>query len=84
MHPCAPAVLLCVSLTACAELFCCLVCFLKATTQRPHHGWILGAETKPPGLWKSVTMMVSFYTALANQKYAFTLLCSGLETVGGA
>lgn len=56
-----PAVLLFATLMACFELFC-FICFLSATTQRLHHGWILGVETKQPGVWKSVTMMVSCYT----------------------
>lgn len=74
----------CVSLTACVELFGSLVCFLSATIQRPHHGWILGVETEPPDRWKSVTMMVSFYSSFIKSKRSSTLLCSGSGTAGDA
>lgn len=84
MHSCPPAVLLYVSLTACVELFGSLVCFLSATIQRPHHGWILGVETEPPDRWKSVTMMVSFYSSFIKSKRSSTLLCSGSGTAGDA
>lgn len=81
-NPPPPSMLLYVGLTACVELCCCLVCFLSATTQRLHHGWILGVETKPRGLWKSVKTMVSCYRSFTQQKYTFTLLCSGLGISG--
>lgn len=78
MHSCAPAVLLYVGVTACVELFCCLVCFLSATTQRPHHGWILGVETKPHGQ-KSAMMKVSFYTTSFASYLALQRSASGIS-----